>query len=83
LKGYQPRRKAATYTGQDELGENTEYVHASRIPTHDSSVRASGDISCLRMHGRYNRLRTFPNLFIQQSTAVYQTHSKITEVTYP
>jgi hypothetical protein len=57
LDGGSGRRKAATYT---ENNTNTEWtntdIHAwSGIRTHDPSVRAGEDGSCVRPRGHSNR----------------------------
>jgi peptide methionine sulfoxide reductase MsrA len=51
-------RKASTYT---QNNTNTERTHTdihdlSEIQTHDPSVRASEDSSCLRLRGHCDRL---------------------------
>jgi hypothetical protein len=53
----QPRRKAATYTQDSTNTEQTHTdIHASNeILSHDPSVRANEDISCLRSRGHCDR----------------------------
>jgi hypothetical protein len=53
LNGGSGRRKAATYTRNNINTEQTHtYIHAlNGIRTHDPSVRASEDSSCLRPRG--------------------------------
>jgi hypothetical protein len=58
LDGESARRKDATYT-QNSTNTNQTHtdIHASNgIRTHDPSVRASEDSSCLRTRGRCDRL---------------------------
>jgi hypothetical protein len=51
MDGGSARRKAATYT------QNNTNIHASSgIQTHDPSVRAGEDSSCLRPHGHCDRV---------------------------
>jgi hypothetical protein len=50
------RRKAATYTGQHKHRINADIHAHSGIRTHDPSVRAEEDISCLRPRGHRDRL---------------------------
>jgi hypothetical protein len=47
------RRKAATYT---QNNTNTDIRASTGIRTHDPSVRAGEDGSCLRPHGHCDRL---------------------------
>jgi hypothetical protein len=58
LDGRSARRKAATYTGQhkDRINAHTDIHVLSGIRTHDPSVRASEDSSCLRSRGHCARL---------------------------
>jgi hypothetical protein len=57
LDGGSARRKASTYT---QNNTNTEIHALSGIRTHDPSVRANGDCSCLRPRGHCDRLK--PNI---------------------
>jgi hypothetical protein len=51
------RRKAAAYTGQHKHRINANYIPTlSGIRTHDPSVRASEDSSCLRPRDHVDRL---------------------------
>jgi hypothetical protein len=52
LDGGSDRRKAATYT---QNNTNTDIHALGGTRTHDSSVRTSEDISCLRRRGHCDR----------------------------
>jgi hypothetical protein len=54
--GDQPNSKAFTYTGQHKHRKTWTDVHAlSGIQTHDPSVRAADDSTCLRLHSHCDR----------------------------
>jgi hypothetical protein len=73
--GDQPYRKATTYTGQRKHRTNADIHASSGTRTHDPSVRAGEDISCLRPRGHCDRLLNIQRINssrIQQLQNSYQ-----------
>jgi hypothetical protein len=60
LDGGSAQRKAATYTGQHKHRINADIHSLSAIRTHDRSVRASENSSCLRPRGHYDQQKSCP-----------------------